>query len=454
MMELCRFCGMPLPGSGSCSCRHSIMATFEALRPDTSALEEAAKAARGYVTDILPTIDKSIVDAVKGLPDDYLSRVEIAKLGGSMPETRDLSQMAGLAAWDKTAGAQIRSALEAGEVAGSALARQAEDYSRLVDRTAGLYEAVQPLALDSFSRLMERELQTTKELFLRDSALAELAESANRRGADTWTLIQQAAESMPRISDVGWIRESLALDTIDGQMRALREVWDRDPRQALQSLDDLVGAIGDVATVLRSARITTLDGTLTVDGFEIHRGELEQFLVGEEGLRGISFEKLHELVGQQKDPQKRAWYAVVLRFLLKTVFLPFIIGIASSKVERAWSEGASQAKTAARTMRTAVEQRASQAVDKGVPRELLARYRIVTTGTLLIRAKPTRDSQRLGSLHVGDVVLLISTSKRSWALVDWSPDGDDVRVRGWVFARYLIKLRFPSSTAIKATENP
>jgi hypothetical protein len=455
MTEFCRYCGMLLPESRSCSCPQSTLAVFDALRPGTSALEEVARAARGYAADLVPSVDRSILDAMKGLPRDYMSRVELAKLAGSMLEPGILEKMNGITEWSRVLGAEAGSIAKASELAGSMLAKDAAEYSRLLDSTKGLYEAIKPTEIDtSYSRLVEHHLQATRELQLRGSAIAELVESANRRHADTWTLIQDAIDSVPQVPDFRWLYESSAFDTIEEQMRSLREVWDLESQVALRGFDNLVGSIADVAKVLGSSRITAIDGRLAVDGFEINRSDLEQFLAGEEEFQGLSIEKLPGFVAQQRDPKKRAWYLAMLLALFKSVLMPFLIGIASSKVERAWSEGGSQAKATARTLRMAVEQRASQAVEKGIPPELLARYRIVTTSSLVVRSRPTKDSQRLGSLHVGDVVLHISTTKRSWALVEWSPDSDDVRARGWVFARYLAKLRLPSSTATRPSEDP
>ncbi len=313
---------------------------------------------------------------------------------------------------------------------------------------------LQSPALEALHRAMERDLQASKDLLLQGSAVADLAASVNRRSAAAWEDIQKAVESVAQLADIEWLSQRLTLDTIDEQMRALRETWDRDVRGARRGFEDLVGSIADTAAVLSASHITIHGGTLRVDGFDIRRHELEQFLAGENGLRDVSFEKLPAFAAQEKDPEKRARYVAALLLLLRNVLLPFLVSFAASKAERTWSESASQQKATVRAVRQTVERRASRAIEIGVRPQLLARYRVVTAGTLVVRAKPTRDAKPRGLLHVGDVVLYVSRAKRSWALVEWTPAGEDVRTRGWVFARHLVKLRLRSGALTDVTSNP
>lgn len=301
--------------------------------------------------------------------------------------------------------------------------------------------ALQPPVVEALHRAMERDLQASKELLLRGAAVADLAASVNRRSAAAWEEIQKAVESVARLADFEWLSQRLTLDTIEDQMRRLRESWDRDLRGPIHGLEDLVGSMADTAALLRSSQVTVRNGALSIDGFVIDRQGLEQLLAGEDGLQSFGFEKLPTIAAQQRDPGTRAKYVAVLLFLLKNVLLPFLLSVAASKVERAWSEGTRQQKTALRAVRQTVEQRASHAIEMGVPPQLLARYRIVTAETLVVRTKPTRNSQPRGVLHAGDVVLYVSKAKRSWALVEWTPAGEEVRIRGWVFARHLVNLR-------------
>ena len=311
--------------------------------------------------------------------------------------------------------------------------------------------ALQPPAVEALHRAMERDLQAPKELLLQGSAVADLAASVNRRSAAAWEEIQKAVESVAQLADFESLSQRLTLETIDDQMRRLRESWDRlGPNQGLENL---VGSMADTAALLRSSQVTVRDGALSIDGVAIDRQGLEQFLAGEDGLQSAGFEKLATIAAQQRDPGKRAKYVAVLLFLLKNVLLPFLLSVAASKVERAWSEGTPQQKTALRAVRQTVEQRASHAIEMGVPPQLLARYRVVTAGTLVVRTKPTRNSQPRGVLHAGDVVLYVSRAKRSWALVEWTPTGEEVRIRGWVFARHLVSLRLRTGAPTDITSD-
>lgn len=313
-----------------------------------------------------------------------------------------------------------------------------------------LIESIQPPALDSTLQAIARELQAPKDLLLQTSAAAQLAEMVNRRSAEAWSQIQKAVYAVPRLPDVQIMRERLGLDTLDGRMRALRDSFDRDWRAAWPAgMESLVGSMAEAAAALRSFQIEGDGEELTVDGVRIDLQELEDFLAGEEDLRGIDLETLARLVRQQRIPKKKAWYVYLLIFLLNQL-VAFWINVAANR--SSFSERPSEQKSIAQALRKATEQLASRAVEDGIPRQLIERYRLVTADTLIVRTKPARDSQRLGELHLGEVVLSVRRAKRSWTLVEWTPAGEDARIQGWVFSRYLKKLRLPTTAATAVTD--
>ncbi|MCK5057727.1 MAG: SH3 domain-containing protein [Candidatus Aminicenantes bacterium] len=67
----------------------------------------------------------------------------------------------------------------------------------------------------------------------------------------------------------------------------------------------------------------------------------------------------------------------------------------------------------------------------------LLNVRYISAGTLNVRVKNSRKSAKIGELHFGDVVYVI-TKKRDWSLVLYK--NDDVEIKGWVFSRYLKKF--------------
>lgn len=83
----------------------------------------------------------------------------------------------------------------------------------------------------------------------------------------------------------------------------------------------------------------------------------------------------------------------------------------------------------------AIKDRLKETVDS----ETLKNYRIVVKKSLDIKAKPYAKSGTLATLFFGQPVILLERGK-DWSLVLWRTD-DDVMVQGWVFSRYLVKVK-------------
>jgi hypothetical protein len=67
-------------------------------------------------------------------------------------------------------------------------------------------------------------------------------------------------------------------------------------------------------------------------------------------------------------------------------------------------------------------------------------YRLVSIKVLNARLKPTIKSPVLGRFYFGQAVVLIEKD-RNWSLVAWFDVDNGVTLQGWVFSRYLSKLR-------------
>jgi hypothetical protein len=67
-------------------------------------------------------------------------------------------------------------------------------------------------------------------------------------------------------------------------------------------------------------------------------------------------------------------------------------------------------------------------------------FRLVSTAVLNVRSKPSNKAAILGKLRFGQVVVLVEKHK-SWSLVAWSDDENGLQLQGWVFSRYLEKIR-------------
>lgn len=72
--------------------------------------------------------------------------------------------------------------------------------------------------------------------------------------------------------------------------------------------------------------------------------------------------------------------------------------------------------------------------------EIVKNYRFVTAKTLLVRNKPSQQSQILGRLYFGQVVNIVQKN-RNWTLISWQDEQSGLSIRGWVFTRYIKKFR-------------
>lgn len=123
----------------------------------------------------------------------------------------------------------------------------------------------------------------------------------------------------------------------------------------------------------------------------------------------------------------------IISFLVELVML-FIIGpLLQPTVLKDGGYSGPPRSAVIRTVQRAVSQMA-------VPREVVRDYRFVTADCLNVREQGSMDSRVIGRLHFGDVIRVVD-KRRHWTLVEWTDGEGQVRVRGWVFTRYIAKFR-------------
>jgi hypothetical protein len=96
-----------------------------------------------------------------------------------------------------------------------------------------------------------------------------------------------------------------------------------------------------------------------------------------------------------------------------------------------------------RAPKAVVAREVAKKIPENVAREWIAERSFVTTSHLMVRECGARQCRKRGTLYQGDVVRVLKWS-RSWSLIEYTEDG--LTVRGWVFCKYLAKLRSPSNT--------
>lgn len=69
---------------------------------------------------------------------------------------------------------------------------------------------------------------------------------------------------------------------------------------------------------------------------------------------------------------------------------------------------------------------------------IISSFRIVSADMLNVRLESTKKSPVVGILYLGSVVEVLE-KRRNWTLVSWQ--SGDIAMQGWVYSRYLKKLR-------------
>jgi hypothetical protein len=116
-----------------------------------------------------------------------------------------------------------------------------------------------------------------------------------------------------------------------------------------------------------------------------------------------------------------------VNFILFGVVYPLLLTIYAKEVTEFF-------RPTTKAERRAVEKKVQEAVQTAANLTNLARFRYVRVDALNVRAASRRNSSRVATLHLGDLVIEVRSTK-DWTLVEHH-DGDAV-ARGWVLTRHL-----------------
>lgn len=87
--------------------------------------------------------------------------------------------------------------------------------------------------------------------------------------------------------------------------------------------------------------------------------------------------------------------------------------------------------------KSVVEKKIKRNIQNGpIDSQFIKDYRYVTADILSVRAKPRKDSLKVGELRYMQVVRIIDRKKR-WVLIEYRQDGDEVLLKGWTNLIYL-----------------
>lgn len=144
------------------------------------------------------------------------------------------------------------------------------------------------------------------------------------------------------------------------------------------------------------------------------------------------------LVQEQSDPfWKQVWKSLIVGIIITLLSFcgrNLILGFDSSSTSStAWQMPKSANAEVYRALKTVLR-------DVQIPPADLSGLRVVTAYCLDVRQSSSRASRIIGRLFAGQVVTVVK-SNRSWALVVWTDGTGEVALQGWVFNRYIARLK-------------
>lgn len=143
-------------------------------------------------------------------------------------------------------------------------------------------------------------------------------------------------------------------------------------------------------------------------------------------------ESLNNLIDEiraQKDPAIQKLLMWFICPLIIAVIVSFLNPVVDYHVKSYLTEDK-------RSLSKKIESKVAASVDDSV----LTDFRYVSADVLNVRYSASRKAETVGYLHFGYAVIVVDRQK-SWTLVEWSDPESEIRIRGWVFSRYLAKFK-------------
>lgn len=143
-------------------------------------------------------------------------------------------------------------------------------------------------------------------------------------------------------------------------------------------------------------------------------------------------ESLNNLIDEiraQKDPAIQKLLMWFIYPLIIAVIISFLNPVVDYHVKSYLNEDK-------RSLSKKIESKVAASVDDSV----LTNFRYVSADVLNVRYSASRKAETVGYLHFGYAVIVIDRQK-SWTLVEWNDTDSGIRIKGWVFSRYLAKFK-------------
>jgi len=262
-----------------------------------------------------------------------------------------------------------------------------------------------------------------------------LVEDYSRRlAADLTSIIQPAvyqhmeALTSALVESAKFPHLELAMESV----RAAQEVWTRSVAIPFRDFESLSFNARDL---LRKAVESLVDARVD-DSEQPETGEDVAEIEKARDRIATTFQStdpeavlrdLREFLAEARSQKNTRWKPLLLALFVNLLSaLIFQIGLTT------WESKASRpAITSIRSTARAI-QRSGQ---------ISSPIRVVVAQSLIVRAGPGQRTRPVGRLYLGDVVTVLKVRNRSWALVEFRHQQEEIVVQGWVFRRYLQTLR-------------
>ncbi|MDF1763002.1 MAG: SH3 domain-containing protein [Oleibacter sp.] len=210
----------------------------------------------------------------------------------------------------------------------------------------------------------------------------------------------------------------------------------KDLSTAIASIDSL-SLLKDIALDVGHNLSFQADGRISFESKRLAISELQSLsyqVIHDSSVEpsGSLEESLNNLIDEiraQKDPAIQKLLMWFICPLIIAVIVSFLNPVVDYHVKSYLNEDK-------RSLSKKIESKVAASVDDSV----LTDFRYVSADVLNVRYSASRKTETVGYLHFGYAVIVIDRQK-SWTLVEWSAPESEIRIRGWVFSRYLAKFK-------------
>lgn len=300
--------------------------------------------------------------------------------------------------------------------------------------TSNLYSAIQDQQ-SAFQRLQEINISSAVEYHL--NAFKNISTSLNMLQATQYatfekikeqSLLSSSLKAFDSLKSVIDVNQFLTVDKIQSLFES--SVFNQ---QYIDSLKAISGDIAYAKIFLRDEIDINPDGTLTIGEDVVSTIELDESIkdffayLRDTDLIDESFEYLKKL----KKPIR-----AVIFWILDKLIVAFIIGVAVNIYTPAVQEYFNQFTFNSR--RELIQQ--IKKLPPDINLTALSDYRVVTTDHLRLRKHPNMSSSIIYELSRGKLVKVLKKQK-DWTFIEVDSCNSEEVLSGWVFTRYIAKLK-------------